>query len=325
MGAGLGAGVAWATTRVWPVAPDAPAQARRAPSTGGQDPSPRGDGLTVVVNTAAGPALSRDPVRKLREGLPDATIIEVEDPEQLEDALRTAAQDRALGIAGGDGSINAAAAVADEAGKPLLVVPAGTLNHLARDLGLESVDDAVEAVHAGSAAAVDVATIDGRLFLNTASFGSYVELVDARERLQTKIGKWPAVVVALVRVLHRSSPCRVEIDGKPVRLWMIFVGNCRYHPSGFAPSWRERLDDGQLDVRIVDGDAPFSRTRLVLAVLTGRLGRCRVYSQRSATEVRVRSLDGPLRLARDGEIFDGSQEFTIAKDGRSIPVYVAPA
>ncbi|MDQ1373993.1 MAG: hypothetical protein QOJ09_1331, partial [Actinomycetota bacterium] len=76
--------------------------------------------------------------------------------------------------------------------------------------------------------------------------------------------------------------------------------------------------------RIVSGDAPFSRLRLVTAVLTGRLGRSRVYSQHLAREVRVRSLDGPLRLARDGETFDGSAEFVVAKDGRSLPVYVAP-
>jgi undecaprenyl-diphosphatase len=219
--------------------------------------------------------------------------------------------------------VNAAADVAQAAGKPLLVVPAGTLNHLARDLGLASVDDAVEAVRSGSAAAIDLATIDGRPFLNTASFGGYVDLVDARERLQGVIGKWPAVVVALVRVLRRGRPCDVEIDGTPMRVWMIFFGNCRYHPSGFAPSWRERLDDGQIDVRIVEGDAPWARVRLVFAVLTGRLGRSRVYTQRLAREVRVRSLHGPLRLARDGETFDGSAEFVVAKDGRTLPVYVA--
>jgi undecaprenyl-diphosphatase len=287
------------------------------------DPSPTGKGLTVVVNRTAGSALSRDPVATLQAGLPDARIVQVDDGDDLVAALEDAAGGRAVGIAGGDGSVNAAADVAQAAGKPLLVVPAGTLNHLARDLGLASVDDAVEAVRRGSAAAIDLATIDGQPFLNTASFGSYADLVDARERLQGVIGKWPAVVVALVRVLRRARPCEVEIDGKAMRVWMIFFGNCRYHPSGFAPSWRERLDDGRIDVRIVEGDAPWARVRLVFAVLTGRLGRCRVYSQRLAREVRVRSPHGPLRLARDGETFDGSDEFVVAKDGRTLPVYVA--
>jgi undecaprenyl-diphosphatase len=320
-GAAIGAGVAALTTRVWPKAPGTPAEARRARTPA--DPSPTGEGLTVVVNQSAGSALARDPVTKLREGLPDARIIEVDEGDDLQAALEEAAQGRVVGIAGGDGSVNAAAEVAQRAGKPLLVVPAGTLNHLARDLGLDSVDDAVAAVREGSAAAIDVATIDGRPFLNTASFGSYVELVDARERLQSVIGKWPAVVVALVRVLRKAEPCQVEIDGKVTAVWMIFFGNCRYHPSGFAPSWRERLDDGEIDVRIVEGSAPWARVRLVTAVLTGRLGRCRVYTQRQAREVKVRSRQGPMRLARDGETFDGSAEFVVAKDGRTLPVYVS--
>jgi undecaprenyl-diphosphatase len=108
-----------------------------------------------------------------------------------------------------------------------------------------------------------------------------------------------------------------------MKVWMIFFGNCRYHPSGFAPSWRERLDDGEIDVRIVEGDAPWSRLRLVMAVLTGRLGRSRVYTQRRAREVHVKSRSGPLRLARDGETFDGGDEFVVVKDGRTLPVYVA--
>ena len=322
-GAALGAATALATTRVWPVAPDTPAQARRAPARAGAEPSATGAGVTVVVNRAAGSALARDPVAQLRDGLPDARIVEVDDVEDLDAALADAAEGRVVGVAGGDGTVNAAAEVAAGAGKPLLVVPAGTLNHLARDLGLDSVADAVAAVREGSAAAVDLPTIDGRPFLNTASLGSYVELVDMRERLQKVIGKWPAVVVALVRVLRRSTPCDIELDGERRRVWMIFIGNCRYHPSGFAPSWRERLDDGQLDIRIVDGESPWARVRLIAAVLTGRLGRSRVYTQRLAAELRVRSLAGPLRLARDGETFDGSAEFVVAKEGRNLPIYVA--
>ena len=322
-GAALGVGVAALTTRVWPVSPGTAAQARPVRSMGGAEPSPTGEGLTVVVNRTAGSALARDPVTRLRAGLPGARIVEIDDGGDLVAALEDAAGGGVIGIAGGDGSVNAAAEVAQAKDKPLLVVPAGTLNHLARDLGLESVDDAVEAVRTGSAAAVDVATIDGRPFLNTASFGSYVELVDAREQLEKVIGKWPAVVVALIRVLRGAKPCEVEIDGTPMKVWMIFFGNCRYHPSGFAPSWRERLDDGQIDVRIVEGDAPWSRLRLVTAVLTGRLGRSRVYTQRQAREVRVRSRTGPMRLARDGETFDGGDEFVVAKDGRTLPVYVA--
>jgi diacylglycerol kinase family enzyme len=103
---------------------------------------------------------------------------------------------------------------------------------------------------------------------------------------------------------------------------MVFIGNCRYQPSGFAPSWRERLDDGQLDIRIVDGSLPWSRARLLLSVITGRLASCGAYEQRFTRSITVKSLDGRLRLARDGETFDGPEEFTIAKADEPLLVYV---
>ena len=325
-GALAGAGLAAATRAFWPVAPREAAGIRRTRTPVGTEPSPRGKGLTIVVNPLAGPALSANPADVLCEGLPEARVIELMEGDDLPAVLDEAAQDAlALGVAGGDGTINTGAEAALRHGRPLLVVPGGTLNHFARDLGLERVEDAVAAVQNGQAVAVDVATIAGRAFLNTASFGSYVDLVDARERLEETIGKWPAVLVALVRVLRRSEPVDVEIDGRRRRIWMIFFGNCCYHPAGFAPSWRERLDDGRLDVRLVDGSAPLARTRLLFAVLTGRLGRSRVYEQRTATRVEVRSLNGPLRLARDGETFDGPAEFVVEKAGQALPVFLPRA
>ena len=143
---------------------------------------------------------------------------------------------------------------------------------------------------------VDRAEIDGHTFLNTGSIGSYTDLVDAREKLEDRIGKWPAMMVALVQVLRHSDPLPVELDGVETSVWMIFIGNCRYHPDGFGPSWREKLDDGILDIRIVHGH-PWSRVRLLASVLTGTLGRCRVYEQRC---VHTHARPVPRRAAATG-------------------------
>ncbi len=320
-----GAMVGLATRWVWPVAPKEPAAVRPHRSWTGLAASADGAGVAIVVNAGAGAgqAGSGDLGAELRAALPAAEVVVLDDPSGLPDELARLATDgaRALGIAGGDGSINTAAEVAGHHHLPLLVVPAGTLNHLARDLGVESVDDAVQAVRAGTAVEIDVARIAGRPFLNTASFGSYVEIVDAREELEAQIGKWPALAVAVARVLRRGHPVAVEIDGEPYRLWAAFVGNCGYHPAGMAPTWRERLDDGRLDVRVADAGHPFSRTRLVLAVLTGRLHRSPVFRTWHTTTLSVRSLDGPLRLARDGETFDGAEHVEITKGGDRLAVY----
>ncbi len=321
-GAAVGVAAGVATRRLWPVAPHEAADARAALTPSHVDPSPEGDGLVVVVNASAGSA--DKVVDELRTELPEAEIVEIEPGDDFPAAFETAA-DRAcaLGVAGGDGTVNTAAEVAADRKIPLLVVPGGTLNHFAHALGVETIADAAAAVREGQVVDVDRAEIDGHTFLNTGSIGSYTDLVDAREKLEDRIGKWPAMVVALVHVLRHSEPVAVELDGVATTVWMVFIGNCRYHPDGFGPSWREQLDDGILDIRIVHGH-PWSRVRLLAAVLTGTLGRCRVYEQRCVRRMHVKSLGGPLRLARDGETFDGSEEFDICKADERLAVF-APA
>jgi diacylglycerol kinase family enzyme len=318
--------VGMGTRLVWPVAAKTPADVHAHRSFADVVPGDDGKGVGIVVNPLAGSGAiggGPSPVEALRAGLPRAEVVEMTEDDDLVAVLERLVADgcRAIGAAGGDGSINAAAAVAIAHHLPLVVVPAGTLNHLARDLGVETVDDAVDAVRAGHAAEIDVAWIAGEPFLNTASFGSYVELVDAREELEARIGKWPALAVAVVRVLRHGSPVAVELDRRPRTLWLAFIGNCRYLPDGMAPTWRERLDDGQLDVRVVDAAHPFCRTRLVLALLTGTLRRSRVFETWRTTTLTVASADGPLRLARDGETFDGADKFEIAKNGVRLAVF----
>lgn len=318
-----GAGVALGSRQLWPLAPHSPTDQRPAGARHHHRPAPQGAGLTVVVNPVAGSGVGAGPLQRLTEALPEARLVELEEEgDDLTEALqRASTAGQILGVVGGDGSINAAASIAHARGMPLFAVPGGTLNHFTHAVGIESVDDAIAALGAGEVVAVDLAQIDGRPFLNTASFGGYVELVDARERLEHRLGKWPAMIIALAQVLRRSRPMEVEIDGRERKLWMIFVGNCTYHPHGFAPSWRTRLDDGRLDVRLVDASMPRGRVRLIAAVLTGRLGRCRMYEESQVTQLRVRRLDGDRRLARDGETFDGSAEFTITKCAEPLLVY----
>jgi undecaprenyl-diphosphatase len=75
---------------------------------------------------------------------------------------------------------------------------------------------------------------------------------------------------------------------------------------------------------VLDAAMPFARLRLLAGVLTGTLGRSRAYEQRTARTVRVRSLQGPLRLARDGEVFDGPEEFEVTKADEPLRVYARP-
>jgi undecaprenyl-diphosphatase len=323
VGMTIGAGVALLSQRSWPVTrvDDASAVERGETKEAGVDE--HGEGLTIVVNPAAGGALS-DPKEALSDALPKATVIEASG-DDIEQVLpgRTG-RSGAVGVAGGDGTVNVVAAAAHGMEAPLLVIPGGTLNHFARDLGLRTVEDAIAAWKNRRTLAVDVATIDGKVFLNTASFGPYAEFVDERDKLATRLGKGFATPVALMRVLRRARPQEVEIDGKRRRIWMVFIGNCRYAPAGFVPAARRRLDDGRFDVRMITAERRLSRFRAVAAALTGTLQRSPVYEEKVVEDLELRSLDGPLHLARDGETWDGPDRVLVEKKPNPLAVFVVP-
>jgi undecaprenyl-diphosphatase len=218
--------------------------------------------------------------------------------------------------------VQLAAGLAADKGLPLLVIPAGTFNHFATDLGVRSAADAVAALASGDSVLVDLAMVGQRSFLNTASTGVYVDLVRAREELEGRLGKWPAVLVALIRVLRSSRPLDLIVDGRPRRVWLLFAGNCRYEPEGAAPSYRPNLRDGQLDIRMIDGSQPLARARLITAVALGTLGRCRVYRTWTAPVLTIRTPDGsPVQLSADGEVVTGDAAVVLAKRPDPLLVY----
>ena len=322
VGAAAGAGIARLTGRLWPKFPERAEDVPPSEDRRHLAPNADGDGITVVVNSSAGAMPGADLEGTLRERLPRARVTVLEDAEQLAAALETAASESdVLGVAGGDGSVTAAATAALERSAPLLALPGGTLNHLARDLRIDDADDALDAVACGELVGVDLATIDGRPFLNSAGFGAYPEMLAHGQRLRGRLGRWPGQVVALTRTLARARPLEVTLNGTRRRVWLGFVGNCRYEPAGIAPSWRPRLDDGRLDVRLALADVPLSRLRLVVAALTGRLPSSHAYAEELVEELRVESSQTRLRLARDGEPFDGPGDFVIDKRPQRLAVY----
>jgi undecaprenyl-diphosphatase len=315
----LAAVYVWVRRVVLPARPaDAPTPHPDELRRSSRPPAPDGSGARIVVNPTAGPAWSSSAVDELRAELPAADIVELGDGDDLETLLRDPAYD-VIGAAGGDGTLAAAAAIAADREVPLLAVPGGTLNHLARDLGLASAADAIEGLREGGIACVDLGAAGDRTFVNTITFGGYRAVVDTRERLEGAIGKWPALVAALVWELPRMEPCRVELDGAPVEVWLAWIGNGAYEPPGLAPAWREHLDDGLLDVRLLHGGR-LARVRFVVAALLGRLTSLGVYSERRVASLHVRSRSGPLPRGADGEPFDGPEEITIEKRPRALQV-----
>ena len=321
-GFGIGAGIAVLGGRwVPPIVPPrrAPWEPLRVPTA----ERPEGSGVVLVVNPASGSGTGTRVIDQVKAKLPDAEIIEISKDDDPEALLRDAAR-RAdvLAVGGGDGTVSCAAAVAIEAGLPLAVFPAGTFNHFAKDIGCPTVDATVDAIKTGSVACVDVITLNEEdTLLNTASIGAYPDFVRRRERLEHKIGKPLAGLYAMVQTLRRGRPVRIRYDNKSLQTSLFFLGNCVYLPSGFAPSRRMRMDDGLIDVRILETGKRFSRLRILGALLLGRLERSPLYHELQVPEFTFEALDGPTPIARDGEVGPAHNRASFKAHYRALQVF----
>ncbi|GJF13068.1 phosphoesterase [Mycolicibacterium cyprinidarum] len=303
-GFGIGAGIAVLGARVVPPIVEARLPAAAAPLHVESPARPDGAGVTLVVNPASGSGTGARVLDEVREALPQAKIVELTQDDDVEAVLRSAAQDaEVLAIGGGDGTVAAAATVAIEAGVPLAVFPAGTFNHFAKDIGCDTTVKTVAAIRDGTVSCVDVVCLNERqMVLNTASVGSYPRFVQTREKLEHRIGKPLAGIYAMFHTLRRDQQVRIAYDNQTLQTSLFFVGNSIYLPSGFAPSRRTRMDDGLIDVRILETGRTLSRLRIVTSLVLGRLERSPLYHELQVPEFAFESVDGPTVLALDGEV-----------------------
>jgi diacylglycerol kinase family enzyme len=200
-------------------------------------------------------------------------------PDDEPGAVARQATEGPIGAAGGDGSLSAVAAVALERGWPFVVVPFGTHNHLARDLGLDR-DDPIDTLRAfaGRETRIDVARVNGRLFLNNVSLGLYARLVHEEEDVLS-FGR----LRALGLLLRHPSGLGVTVDGRNVHARVVVVSNNHYSLDVFSIGERERLDEGSLYVYVAHGWLP------------------RTWEERAGQEFRVDARAGRLLAAIDGE------------------------
>jgi diacylglycerol kinase family enzyme len=270
----------------------------------------------VILNAAAGGGeceAARDRLEQLfREGGFDARITLARSGEEIVAAARRAAGDEETDIVvagGGDGTINAVASQLVGTEKILGVLPFGTLNHFAKDLGVPlDAEEAARAVVAGHTALVDAGEVNGRIFLNNSSLGLYPTLVREREKLQERSGrgKWSAAFWAALTVLRRYPfvSIRLDVDGREMRRRtpFVFIGNNEYELDAFQVGTRARLDAGKLCLHVTRDIGRFGLARLSLRALFGRLREDKDFDALNAHEVWIETRHSRLRVAADGEV-----------------------
>jgi diacylglycerol kinase (ATP) len=230
-------------------------------------------------------------------------------------------------IAGGDGTLNAAAPGLLRTGLPLGIVPAGTANDLARTLGIP--DDPVEALDIIARAEerrVDVGRVNDQLFFNVASIGLSVALARAMSReTKRRLGRLSYALAAL-RVVTRARPFSALIvsEGEVarVRTFQVAVGNGRYYGGGNAVEKSAEIDDGHLDLYSLEIDNLWKLAWIARSFRAGEHG-----AFREVRAVRGRNFEihtsRPRRVNADGEILTTTPaKFSVVP--RAIRVY-APA
>ena len=145
--------------------------------------------------------------------------------------------------------------------------------------------------------------------------------MQTREKLEHKIGKPLAGLYAMFHTLRRDEPVRIAYDNKTLQTSLFFLGNSSYLPSGFAPSRRTRMDDGLMDVRILETGRRFSRLRILTLARAGPPGAQPALSRTAGARVQLhaRSTGRPCSptTARSDEVDEAS--FSVRY--RALPVF----
>jgi diacylglycerol kinase family enzyme len=271
--------------------------------------------IAVIINASAGTGHDDKAAADLRGKFAahgfDAKVTLAKEGNDIIDAAR-AALDTGVQIVvagGGDGTINAVASVLAGSRVAFGVLPLGTLNHFAKDLGIPlALDDAIRNVAEGARKEIDVGEVNDIIFLNNSSLGLYPDIVRDREKQQRRLGrgKWPAALWATIAALRRYPflSLRLRVNGKEHarRTPFVFIGNNEYSMQGFSIGARERLDGGELSLYVAQRPGRLGLVRFAWRALWGRLAQERDFDVLKAETMEIDTHHKRLRVATDGEV-----------------------
>jgi YegS/Rv2252/BmrU family lipid kinase len=270
----------------------------------------------VVLHNRGGGAVAADAgiADKVTRALEAAGVeaeIELIDGGDCAVRCRTVSErgDALLVVGGGDGTIGAAASALVGTETILGILPLGTLNHFARDLGIPTdLGEAAKLIAERTDRRVDVAEMNERIFINNSAIGLYPLMVLDRDLQRKRFGrsKRLAMIVASLRTLARFNHQRliltVNDEKERVDTPLLFVGNNDYRMDLGAPGQRETLEEGRLSVFVMRKK---TRRGLIAASLRALLDRSRADDMVQIDNVerlRVSSHRSALPVSLDGEV-----------------------
>jgi YegS/Rv2252/BmrU family lipid kinase len=295
--------------------------------------------MPLIVNAGAGAGAARDAAEAAVDMLSAAGIetrkVLAAPGADLRETTLALLRDRPAAViaAGGDGTINAVASALADSGTPLGVLPLGTLNHFAKDLGIPiDVTEAAHTIGTGDTIDVDVGEVNGRVFLNNSSLGLYPHIVRNREKQQRRLGrgKWPALLWATLTTLRRRPFLNVRLSTdettRRCTTSFVFIGNNVYTMEGFNIGQRERLDAGQLSLYLTRRCSRFRLVTLAVRALFGRLHQADDFEATTAESIVIETRHKRLHVATDGEVnvLDTPLEYRIRPRALRVLVPASP-
>jgi diacylglycerol kinase family enzyme len=271
--------------------------------------------IAVVLNSTSGHGTAPEVAERLKEIFAEAgreaRITLATGGREIHAAMRRAVEAgcETLVAGGGDGTINSGASAAISRGIPLGVLPLGTLNHFAKDLGIPvDLDEAAKVVLDGVVCKVDVGEVNGQIFLNNSSLGVYPAIVRLREKYQTTFrGKWIAALWAGLTVLRRRPfmAVRIVAEGETIirRTPLVLVGNNEYKMAGIHVASRESLAQGRLALYVLNAERRPGLLRLGWQVLLKGAEAVNEVDLITVEEATVETRRRRLQVAADGEVF----------------------
>ncbi|MBL9161182.1 MAG: NAD(+)/NADH kinase [Planctomycetaceae bacterium] len=272
--------------------------------------------VIALLNRNSGTAASSatPPERQVADALAavgvDADIRSVAG-DQLDDEAKAAAAAGvdALIAGGGDGTIATVAAALVGRETPLGVLPLGTLNHFAKDLGIPTdLAAAAQVIAANRPRPIDLARVNDQTFINNSSVGVYARAIVERDATQrrSRLSKWPAMTIAALKTFWRAPLIHVRLDaeGTVHRLQtpLIFVGNNRYRLDLLNVGARDRLDEGVLSLYVARAQTRWGMLKLLFNGALGRLQQDRDFETLYPCEVWMETRRTRLHVAADGEV-----------------------
>jgi YegS/Rv2252/BmrU family lipid kinase len=246
------------------------------------------------------------------------------------DVIRRRMQEgtRLFVAAGGDGTINTIVQPLVNTDAILGVIPVGTYNHFAKDLGIPLAwRDALDVIVSGATKPIDTARVNERFFVNNVSMGLYPELVARREEKGRDYPRWKARLRAAFATLRKYPHIAVTLDSENhhevIRTHVLMISNNSYDLSRLgieAP--RMALEEGRLSVYWLPHVRRLALTSFVAHYLAGRVHTAPGFRSFRTSRVRVNASKKRLHLGVDGEVVTMEMPLTITIVPQSLSVKV---